>query len=57
MYHDEIFEQALKEAREENYRELRAEVKTIENLIEKMLTEFLECTTAIAERDFNVCGL
>jgi len=57
MYQDEIFEKALNEAREENYRELRKEVKTIENLIERMLTQFLESTTAISERDFNVCGI
>lgn len=56
MYHDEIFEQALKDAKEENYRELKKEVQTIENLIERMLTQFLECTTVISERDFNVCG-
>ena len=57
MYHDEIFERALSEAREENYRELKKEVQSIENLIEKMLTQFLECSTVISERDFNVCGL
>lgn len=57
MYHDEIFEQALKDAKEENYRELKKEVQTIENLIERMLTQFLECTTVISERDFNVCGI
>ena len=57
MYHDEIFEKALKDVREEQYRELRNEVKTIEELIENMLTQFLECTTAVAERDFNVSGI
>ncbi len=57
MYQDEIFEKALNEAREENYKELQKEVKTIENLIERMLTQFLECSTAISERDFNVCGI
>lgn len=57
MYHDEIFEQALKDVREEQYRELKKEVKTIEDLIERMLTQFLECSTNIAERDFNVSGI
>ena len=57
MYQDEIYEKALNEAREANYKELQKEVKTIENLIERMLTQFLECSTAISERDFNVCGI
>ena len=57
MYQDEIFENALKEAREENYKALREEVSTVEKLIEKMLSQFLECSTSIAERDYHVCGV
>ena len=57
MYQDEIFENALKEAREENYKALREEVSTVEKLIEKMLSQFLECSTSISERDYPVCGV
>lgn len=57
MYQDEIFENALKDAKEENFRELRSEVKTVEAIIERLLTQLLECSSAITERDFNVCGV
>ena len=57
MYNDEIFENALNEAREEGLRELKSEVKTVEAVIERLLTQLLECSSAITERDFNVCGV
>ena len=57
MYHDEIFESALKDAREESLRELKGEVKTVEMVIEKLLTQLLECSSSISERDFHVCGV
>ena len=57
MYQDEIFENALKEAREENYKALKEEVSTVEKLIEKMLSQFLECSTSISERDYHVYGV
>jgi hypothetical protein len=57
MYNDEIFKKALKDAKEESFRELRDEVKTVERVIEKLLTQLLECSTSISERDFHVCGV
>lgn len=57
MYQDEIFENALKESKEENFKALQGEVKTVESVIEKLLTQLLECTSSISERDFNVCGV
>lgn len=57
MYQDEIFENALKEAREENYRALKQDVSEVEKLIEKMLAKFLECSTAVSERDYNILGI
>lgn len=57
MYQDEIFESALKDAREESLRELKGEVKTVEMVIEKLLTQLLECSSSISERDFHVCGV
>ena len=54
---DEVFENALKDAREENLAELKTEVKTVERLIERLLTQLLECSTSVAERDFHVCGV
>ncbi|MBD5401392.1 hypothetical protein HDR58_01130 [bacterium] len=57
MYRDEIFENALREAREENFKALQGEVKTVEIVIEKLLTQLLECTSSVTERDFHVCGV
>lgn len=57
MYQDEVFENALKDSKEESYRALQSEVKTVESAIEKFLTQLLECTSSISERDFNVCGV
>lgn len=57
MYQDEIFDNALKEVKEESYRALQSEVKTVESVIERLLTQLLECSASISERDFNVCGV
>ena len=57
MYKDEVFEKALEEREHENFTHLEKEVKNLECVIEKFLTQLLECTTSISERDFNVCGI
>jgi hypothetical protein len=54
MYHDEIFENALLEAKAENFNSLKAEISTMEIAIERFLTNILECTSSISERDFNL---
>lgn len=57
MYQDKVFEDALKKSKEVQYRKLRFEVKAMERAIEKFLTQVLECTSTISERDFNMCGI
>ena len=57
MYHDEIFENSLREVKEESYRALKNEISSMEAAIEKFLNNILECTTANAERDFNVMSM
>ncbi|MBR1424989.1 hypothetical protein IJ579_05455 [bacterium] len=57
MYQDKIYEEALKEAKEQSFLDLKDEVKTVENLINRFLTQLLECSTTAAERDFNVCSI
>ncbi len=57
MYRDEIFENAKRVRREENYRNLKSEISTMECAIERFLNSVLECTTSISERDFNVTTL
>ncbi len=57
MYQDKIYQNALKESREADFNELKKEVKTVESVIEKFLTQMLECTASISERDFHACGV
>lgn len=57
MYEDKIYENALKETKEENFKELKCEVKSVEAVIERFLTQILECSASISERDFHACGV
>lgn len=57
MYQDKIFNNALRESKEESFRALQGEVKTVERVIENLLTQILECTSSVSERDFHVCGV
>ncbi len=57
MYRDEIFENALRERREENYSNLKTEISSMEAAIEKFLNNIFECTASVSERDFNVTTL
>ena len=54
MYHDEIFENALKDVKEESYKALRREISTVECAIERFLKCVFECSTFKSERDFHV---
>lgn len=57
MYQDTLFDESVKQAQEEGLASLRCEVKSVEALIEKFLSQILECTSTMTERDFYVCGL
>lgn len=57
MYVDEIFENAKREQKEENYANLKKEISGIECAIEKFLNNVLECTASVSERDFNMTSL
>lgn len=57
MYNDEIFENAKTDKKANELKELKGEVKTVERIIEKLLTQLLECSSSVAERDFHVCSL
>ena len=54
MYHDEIFENALNDVKEESFRALKDEIFSMENTIEKFLKNVLECTAFKSERDFHL---
>lgn len=57
MYQDEVFDKEVREAQIEGLKKLQYEVKGIEKLIEKLLTQLLECSSLLSERDFNVFSL
>lgn len=57
MYHDKMFEEALEQSKRESYNKLQQEVKSMECAIERFLSQILECTSTISERDFNVCSV
>ncbi len=57
MYHDEIFENALKDVKEESYKALKNEISSMEATIEKFLKIVLNCTSFKSERDFNVSSV
>lgn len=57
MYHDEIFENALKDVKEESYKALKNEISSMESTIERFIRNVLDCTTTRSERDFNVSSM
>ncbi len=57
MYHDEIFENALRDVKEENYKALKKEISSMELAIDKFLKIIFECSSSRAERDFNVSSI
>lgn len=57
MYHDEIFEKALQDVKEESYKALKDEISTMEMKIEKFLKCVFESSAFKAERDFNISAV
>lgn len=54
MKNYEKFKEAVSNKKQEDYDNLKKEVKNVENAIEKFLQMALECTSANAEKDFFV---
>ncbi len=57
MYYDELFEKALREAKEENFADLKAEVAEMKRSFENFLNKFFESSTHHAEQDFHVTAM
>ncbi len=57
MIEDAMFDDSVREAQEAGLNSLKCEVKSVEAVIEKFLTQILECTSSLSERDFLVCGI
>ena len=53
MNHDEIFNTALREVKDEKFEALKEEICTMEIAIEKFLNNVLECTCGVLERDYT----
>ena len=57
MYQDTIMDDSVREAQEAGLNSLKCEVKSVEAVIEQFLSQILECTSSLSERDFLVCGI
>lgn len=57
MYEDTLMDESVKQAQQAGLISLESEVKSVESAIEKFLSQILECTSTLAERDFSVCGI
>ena len=57
MYYDELFEKALKGAKEDNFTQLKDEVKTLKDKLEVFLTKFFESTTSRTENDYHLTAV
>ena len=57
MYYDELFEKALKDAKNDNFTQLKDEDKTLKDKLEVFLTKFFESTTSRAENDYHLTAV
>ncbi len=57
MYHDEIFEKALRDVKEESYNSLKVEIASLEAKIELFLNNVFNSSAFKAERDFNMSAV
>lgn len=57
MYYDERFENALKEAKNENFAELKEEVAGLQKHFEAFLNKFFSSSTHNVEQDYNVLAV
>lgn len=57
MYYDELFEKAMKDAKDDNFTQLKDEVKTLRDKLELFLTKFFESTTGRAESDYHLTAV
>lgn len=54
MYQEEIFSNAITDAKRDGYDALTNEVKGMEAALERFFTRIFETTSSLAERDFNL---
>lgn len=54
---DAMFDSEVIEAQKAGLDSLKCEMKSVERIIEKFLTQLLECSSLSSERDFHVLGI
>ncbi len=52
-----MFDTEVEKAQKEGLISLKNEMKSVEKIIEKFLTQLLECSSLNSERDFNISGI
>mgnify|MGYP003571539589 CR=1 FL=1 len=57
MYYDELFEKALAQAKEENFKDLKEEVADLQRGFEAFLNKFFNSTTHNIENDYHVTAM
>ncbi len=57
MYQEEIFANAITDAKKAGYDALKEEIKGMEAAIERFFTKIFETTSSVSERDYNVTSL
>lgn len=54
---DAMLDSEVIEAQKAGLASLKYEMKSVEKIIEKFLTQLLECSSLSTERDFNISGI
>lgn len=57
MYQEEIFSNAMTDAKRDGYDALSCEIKGMEAAIERFFTKIFDTTSSLSERDFNVASM
>ncbi len=57
MYQEEIFSNAITDAKKEGYESLTNEIKGMEAAIERFFNKIFNTSSCVSERDYNVTSL
>lgn len=57
MYQEELFSNAMTDAKKGGFESLTKEIKGMEAAIERFFTRIFDTSSSLAERDYNVTSL
>ncbi len=57
MYQEEIFSNAITDAKRDGFDSLTKEIKGMEATLERFFTKIFDTTSSVSERDFNVTSI